>query len=114
MATELVVSLSMATSSLMRTSRLDTLREVNYPWLMQAQTLMDLNSSSLSSLLIGNQGQLFNLYRLDGAHVVFGELIEGENILRQLELVGTRNGNPTAKIVIDDCGEIARTEQAAK
>ena len=41
-------------------------------------------------------------------------MVEGEDILRQLELAGTRQGNPTAKIVIEDCGEIQRAEQAAK
>lgn len=45
---------------------------------------------------------------LDGAHVVFGELIEGDSVLRQLELCGTRSGNPTAKITIDDCGEVKK------
>jgi hypothetical protein len=35
-------------------------------------------------------------------------LKEGENVLRQLELAGTRAGTPTSKFVIDDCGEIAK------
>ncbi len=51
---------------------------------------------------------------LDGYHCVFGELVEGDNILRQLELAGTRSGTPTAKIVIDDCGEIKNEAEAAK
>ncbi len=38
---------------------------------------------------------------------MFGELVEGDSILRQLELAGTRNGTPTSKIVIEDCGEVA-------
>lgn len=51
---------------------------------------------------------------LDGAHVVFGELIEGDNVLRQLELCGTRSGNPTAKITIDECGEVKKEGEQAK
>ena len=43
---------------------------------------------------------------LDGYHVVFGEMVEGDSVLRQLELAGTRSGTPTSKIVIEDCGEI--------
>ena len=43
---------------------------------------------------------------LDGYHCVFGELIEGDNILRQLELAGSRSGTTSSKIVIEDCGEV--------
>ena len=46
--------------------------------------------------------------------VVFGELIEGDNVLRQLELCGTRSGNPTAKITIDECGEVKKEGDQAK
>ena len=46
---------------------------------------------------------------LDGYHCVFGEIIEGDSILRQLELAGTRSGTPTSKIVIEDCGEVKET-----
>ena len=47
-----------------------------------------------------------NVYvnRLDGAHVVFGELVEGEEALKNIELAGTRSGTPTSKLVIEDCG----------
>jgi len=44
---------------------------------------------------------------LDGHHVVFGELIEGDDVLRQIELGGSRSGTPGSKFVISDCGEIA-------
>ena len=43
---------------------------------------------------------------LDGYHCVFGELIEGENILKQIELAGSRSGTPSSKIVIEECGEV--------
>ena len=55
------------------------------------------------------------MFRLDGAHVVFGELIQGEDILKQLEAVGSRSGTPGAKIVIENCGEVKKeTEEATK
>ena len=43
---------------------------------------------------------------LDGYHCVFGELIEGENILKQIELAGSRSGATSSKIVIEECGEV--------
>jgi cyclophilin family peptidyl-prolyl cis-trans isomerase len=51
---------------------------------------------------------------LDGAHTVFGELIEGENVLTQIEMVGSRQGTPQAKIVIENCGEVKVEDTAAK
>jgi len=51
---------------------------------------------------------------LDNAHVVFGELIEGDGILSQLELVGSRSGTPAAKIVIENCGEVKVEDNATK
>lgn len=43
---------------------------------------------------------------LNGYHCVFGEIVEGEEVLNKIELVGTRNGNPRGEIKIVDCGEI--------
>jgi cyclophilin family peptidyl-prolyl cis-trans isomerase len=44
---------------------------------------------------------------LDGKHVVFGKVVEGMSVVRKMELYGTEEGKPTAKIVIADCGELA-------
>jgi peptidylprolyl isomerase len=43
---------------------------------------------------------------LNGNHCVFGELIEGETILTQIEATGTRAGTPKTEVQIIDCGEI--------
>jgi hypothetical protein len=102
-------------SSLMRASSSDTTRRAYSQWLTLAQTPTALNSFSPLPQPTGkNSLHLVSTYfdRLDGYHVVFGELIDGENILTQLELAGTRNGKPTAKIVIEDCGQIK--DEAAK
>ncbi|KAM7403842.1 hypothetical protein PAMA_004327 [Pampus argenteus] len=42
---------------------------------------------------------------LDGKHVVFGELVEGMDVLRAMEAQGTKEGKPKQKVIISDCGE---------
>uniref|UniRef100_A0A8C6P4E9 Peptidyl-prolyl cis-trans isomerase E n=1 Tax=Nothobranchius furzeri TaxID=105023 RepID=A0A8C6P4E9_NOTFU len=42
---------------------------------------------------------------LDGKHVVFGELLEGMDVLRSMEAQGTKDGKPKQKVIISDCGE---------
>ena len=49
---------------------------------------------------------------LDGAHTVFGELIEGEDVLKSIEAAGSRNGNTNGALKIDDCGEVVVEEEA--
>ncbi|KII90451.1 hypothetical protein PLICRDRAFT_157604 [Plicaturopsis crispa FD-325 SS-3] len=41
---------------------------------------------------------------LDGKHVVFGEVKEGMDIVRQIEAVGTDSGNPKVKVAITAAG----------
>jgi peptidyl-prolyl isomerase F (cyclophilin D) len=43
---------------------------------------------------------------LDGKHVVFGKVIEGLDVVEKIESLGTEQGQPRAKIVIADCGEL--------
>lgn len=43
---------------------------------------------------------------LDGNHVVFGEVVEGMNIVKKIESFGSQNGKPSKKIIISDSGEI--------
>lgn len=42
---------------------------------------------------------------LDGKHVVFGEMVEGMDIVRQMEAQGSKDGKPKQKMIISDCGE---------
>lgn len=42
---------------------------------------------------------------LDGKHTVFGSVVKGMDIIKKIESFGSQNGTPTAKIVIEDCGE---------
>jgi cyclophilin family peptidyl-prolyl cis-trans isomerase len=43
---------------------------------------------------------------LDGAHVVFGSVVEGLDVLKKVESYGTQSGQPKAKILIADCGQL--------
>ncbi|KAH9831185.1 cyclophilin [Rhodofomes roseus] len=43
---------------------------------------------------------------LDGAHVVFGEVTEGYELVKQIEGLGSASGTPKAKITIADSGAL--------
>jgi cyclophilin family peptidyl-prolyl cis-trans isomerase len=43
---------------------------------------------------------------LDGKHVVFGEVIDGLDVVKKIEAVGTSEGDTTQRVVIADCGEL--------
>lgn len=43
---------------------------------------------------------------LDGKHVVFGAVVEGMDVVKKIERWGTESGQPRAKIVIADCGQL--------
>jgi cyclophilin family peptidyl-prolyl cis-trans isomerase len=43
---------------------------------------------------------------LDGKHVVFGQVVEGMDVVKQMEALGSQSGRTKAKIEIADCGEV--------
>jgi len=43
---------------------------------------------------------------LDGKHVVFGKVVEGMDVVRKVEALGSESGKTKAKIIIADCGEL--------
>jgi cyclophilin family peptidyl-prolyl cis-trans isomerase len=43
---------------------------------------------------------------LDGAHVVFGNVTEGMDVVEAIEALGSRSGQTSKKILIEDCGEL--------
>jgi len=57
-----------------------------------------------------NGSQFFITFKetpwLDGRHVVFGQAVEGLEVLDQMEAMGSNNGVPKEKVEIVDCGEI--------
>lgn len=44
--------------------------------------------------------------RLDGKHVVFGQVREGMDVVTKMESFGLHDGGVIKKIVVTDCGEI--------
>jgi peptidyl-prolyl isomerase F (cyclophilin D) len=42
---------------------------------------------------------------LDGKHVVFGSVVDGMDVIQKVESYGSRNGTPSEKLVVTDCGE---------
>ena len=47
----------------------------------------------------------------DGKHVVFGQIIKGLEVLKEIENLETDNDDkPLTKVIIENCGEILRTE----
>jgi len=43
---------------------------------------------------------------LDGKHVVFGKVVEGLEVIQEIEKYGSESGRTSKKIVISDCGQI--------
>uniref|UniRef100_A0A0V0JAH9 Peptidyl-prolyl cis-trans isomerase E n=1 Tax=Schistocephalus solidus TaxID=70667 RepID=A0A0V0JAH9_SCHSO len=43
---------------------------------------------------------------LDGKHVVFGKVVEGMNVVKRIEAVGTKSGKPKESVLITYCGEL--------
>jgi cyclophilin family peptidyl-prolyl cis-trans isomerase len=43
---------------------------------------------------------------LDGKHVVFGKVIEGLEVVKKIEAVGSASGRPKAKVVIVNSGQL--------
>lgn len=42
---------------------------------------------------------------LDNKHVVFGSVVEGMEVVKQMESLGTQSGSTKKKVVVADCGE---------
>ena len=53
-----------------------------------------------------NASQEHVCFRLDGKHVVFGEVSSGMDVVRTIERLGSKNGKTKRKVVIADCGEL--------
>jgi len=43
---------------------------------------------------------------LDGKHVVFGKVIDGLDIVKQIESLGSQSGKTSKKLIISECGQL--------
>ncbi|KAJ9079236.1 peptidylprolyl isomerase protein [Entomophthora muscae] len=96
----------MAPNLLMKTSYINIQKGYDAcPFYLNTQGLLSMANSGINS----NGSQFFILFDkanwLDGKHVVFGELEEGDDTLTKIEQQGTRGGMTKMKIKVVDCGE---------
>jgi peptidylprolyl isomerase len=43
---------------------------------------------------------------LDGRHVVFGKVLEGDAVIKAVEAMGSQSGTPKSKVTVVDSGEL--------
>jgi cyclophilin family peptidyl-prolyl cis-trans isomerase len=43
---------------------------------------------------------------LDGKHVVFGSVVEGMDVVKSMEAVGSQSGSVKGTVIIKDCGQL--------
>lgn len=43
---------------------------------------------------------------LDGKHVVFGSVVEGMDVVKRVEAVGSESGKTSKPVAITDCGQL--------
>jgi cyclophilin family peptidyl-prolyl cis-trans isomerase len=43
---------------------------------------------------------------LDGRHVVFGEVVDGMDVIKKIEAVGSNSGTTSKEVQVADCGEL--------
>mmetsp|Transcript_13452 Transcript_13452/g.18411 ORF Transcript_13452/g.18411 Transcript_13452/m.18411 type:complete len:302 (+) Transcript_13452:322-1227(+) len=62
-----------------------------------------------------NASQFFLLFaaapHLDKKHVVFGKMVSGSGVLRDIEKVGRKDGEPSDPVIISRCGEVLKKSQ---
>ncbi|XP_009772522.1 peptidyl-prolyl cis-trans isomerase CYP19-3 [Nicotiana tabacum] len=47
---------------------------------------------------------------LDGKHVVFGKVVDGYSVVKEMENVGSDSGKTSCTVSIEDCGELKENE----
>lgn len=49
---------------------------------------------------------------LDGRHVVYGKVLEGMDLVKKVEKLGSQSGKPSAEVTIADSGELPLHDEA--
>lgn len=91
---------------LMKTSVYVMIDLVCYLWLMLVLILTVLNSSLLLYISLIFIDQQVPTPHLNGRHVVFGQVIEGMDVVKKIESYGSQSGRTRAEIKIVDCGQL--------
>ena len=39
-------------------------------------------------------------------HVVFGNVVDGMDVVKKMEETGSNQGHPSERVIIEDCGEL--------
>ena len=50
---------------------------------------------------------------LDGKHVVFGQVLSGYEVVKAVEMCGSRSGATSVDIIVSDCGEVTKAAGGA-
>ena len=100
------VNLFMVNVLLMKTSVYVMIDLVCYLWLMLVLIPMVLNSSLLLYISLIFIDQQVPTPHLNGRHVVFGQVIEGMDVVKKIESYGSQSGRTKAEIKIVDCGQL--------
>jgi peptidylprolyl isomerase len=45
---------------------------------------------------------------LDGKHVVFGQVVQGMEVIDAIEAIGSSSGKTSRKVLISECGELSQ------
>ena len=96
----------------MKISNFGTLALDSCPWPMRDPTPITHRwvhlGNTLSATLTRSQFFITTVVTpwLDGMHVVFGEVADGMDVVKQVESIGTESGRPQAKVTITSSGEV--------
>ena len=105
----------METNSKMKTFNSSTLDQEFSQWPMLDQTLMVHNSFFALSKLNGSTERLVLLSEhqsgrqmtdVNFQHVVFGSVVEGMDVVKKVESVGSQSGRTSRPVKIADCGQL--------
>ena len=88
----------------------DTFRDENFAHVHAKRGILSMANCGKDT----NGSQFFLCFaatpHLNGAHVVFGEVVKGFEVLDKIEKVGSGSGATSQSVIIKNCGELASTQ----